>query len=95
MMMEQKEHMRKYVVRNKVRLQERFGTFFIAVEYRDVRGGIVVDADKHLGTLSRRTKKYDWLVIGTIDNITSENRKEYGIIHCNPPLSIEDMGAVA
>lgn len=71
---EQMQKATEYVIRNEDRLTKQFGDKIIAVDYRDVRGGIVVDSDYNFPKLHERTIAYNYLVVGTIKEII-EDRK--------------------
>jgi len=63
----------EYVVANQDRLKKQFGKAYVAVAYRDVRGGIVVDSDTSFEKLMERTGNYGPLVSGTVDEIVRGN----------------------
>ena len=66
-----------FVKRNQDRLTKQFGAKFIAVEYRDVRGGVVVDSDYYEFKLAKRvdSMKYGSLIVRTIEQFIDESER--------------------
>ena len=65
-----------YFVRdNGAKLSEQFCKKYIAVEYRDVRGGIVVDSDVDEKKLAKRLEenRYGDVIVGTVGDFVTDS----------------------
>jgi len=72
---EQADAIKNFVKDNQDRLLKQFGAKYIAVEYREVRGGVVVDSDIDSITLNKRVYEagYGPLIGRTIRQFTRKS----------------------